>query len=150
MLSFQNTKSLILPDGFALDWKETPSPQSLNRLLSRCNQETHPPKKLTLALKKSLYNLSIIENSSSRLFGFVRITSDKGLNANLWDLAAEPGENQDQFLMVLVNYSLGLIRREMPGCSVSVAAPQIAIDSLEQQGFLIDPSGIRTMAYRIN
>ncbi len=84
-----------------------------------------------------------------KLYGFVRITSDKGLNANLWDLVALPGEYQTKFLVTLIHYSLAIIRKDLPGCSISVAAPSIATEALQNEGFVIDPSGIRLMAYRI-
>ncbi len=109
----------------------------------------YSPKKLAVALKNSFCNLSICEETSLQLFGFVRITTDKGLNANLWDLAVPPGQYQKTFLSVLIHNALSIIRRDLPGCSVSVAAPVIAIQSLEEEGFLIDPGGIRTMAYRL-
>ncbi|WP_225866206.1 N-acetyltransferase [Prochlorococcus marinus] len=128
--------------------KESPSPEALNRLLARCFGETHPPRRLALALKQSYCNASIKDEKTGRLVGFVRITSDKGLNANLWDLAVEPGNYQKQLIAVLVNKSLGIIRKELPGCSVSLAAPAIAFEALQSQGFLLDPNGIRAMTYQ--
>ncbi len=132
-----------------METKEPPSPDALNRLLSSCYGETHPSKKLSLALRNSFCNTSLKEEKTEKLVGFVRITSDKGLNANLWDLAAEPGGFQKQFLAVLVHHSLAIIKQHLPGCSVSLAAPIIAIDGLRSQGFLLDPNGIRVMAYRL-
>lgn len=79
----------------------------------------------------------------------MRITTDLGLNANLWDLAALKGQHQKQFLSVLIYQSLLIIRRDLPGCSVSIAAPSIALQILENEGFIVDPGGIRAMAYRI-
>ena len=81
--------------------------------------------------------------------GFVRATSDKGLNANLWNLVATPGEYQDLLLLFLVHHSLRILRREMPGCSISVSAPSVAITALLNQGFLLDPNGIRAMGLRL-
>ncbi len=149
MSLFFDPKLSKLPLGFHLDFKVSPTPQALNRLLAKSSRETHPPRKLVKALENSYCNISIIESKTSNLVGFVRITSDKGLNANLWDLAAEPGKYQSQFFSVLVNMALATIKRELPGCSISLAAPLTAIKSLEQQGFLMDPNGIRVMAYRL-
>ncbi len=149
MFPFQKIKSSKLPSGFFLELKEAPTPNELNKLLARSNMDTYSPKKLALALRNSFYNISILEEESLQLCGFVRITTDQGLNANLWDLVALPGSNQRQFLSVLIYHSLFIIRQNLPGCSVSVAAPALAITALEEEGFLIDPSGIRTMAYRI-
>ena len=149
MFTFQDARPSKLPLGFTLELLNAPSPRELNRLLSRCNAETYSPKKLGLALENSFCNLSIVDAHTQQLFAFVRITSDKGLNANLWDLVAAPGENQQLFLSLLIYHSLAIIKRNLPGCSISVAAPSVAINYLEDEGFIIDPGGIRTMAYRI-
>ena len=151
MLSFphQYSKSPKIPDGFLLNAKELPSSQALNRLLARCNLETHPPRLLEKALRKCDCHLSIIEKKTGRLFGFVRVTSDKGLNANIWDLCAEPGDFQEAFISVLVNRILQTIRRDMPGCSISVAAPAISLKALKRSGFILDPGGIRTMGLKL-
>ena len=138
-----------MPDGFVLESKKIPSPYALNRLLSKCNQVTHPPAKLALALQKSDCHLSILDTANGNLAGFVRVTSDKGLNANLWNIAALPGSYQSQLLAVLINRILGVLKIEMPGCSVSVAAPDIAIKALQNEGFLLDPGGIRAMGIRL-
>ena len=149
MLPFHDSKVSKVPLGFQLEFKQTPTPQALNRLLSRCSSETHPARELSKALRNSFCNICIIELKTGTLFGFVRITTDKGLNANLWDLSAEPGEYQTQFFSILLNRALAIIRRDLPGCSVSLAAPLVASEALQKQGFLIDPNGIRAMAYRI-
>ena len=138
-----------LPSGFVLDIQNPPSPDALNRLLALCNEETHPPRRLALALRESAFHLSIWNESNRRLVGFVRATSDKGLNANLWDLVAEPSREQGKLLAVLVHRSLGILRRKMPGCSVSVSAPVMALEALEKNGFLVDPNGIRAMGLRL-
>ena len=134
-----------LPAGFVLDIDNPPSPAALNRLLARCNEETYPRRRLALALEKSAFHLSVLEESTGKLSGFVRATSDKGLNANLWNFVAEPCPKQKQFLAVLAYRALGILKRTMPGCSISVSAPEIAVEALKDNGFLIDPGGIRAM-----
>ena len=148
-LPHRYSKAAQIPPEFYLEAHKAPSSQDLNRLLAKCNLETHPPQKLHLALERSDCFLSIYEKSTSKLYGFVRVTSDKGLNANLWDLAAEPGKYQEQFLAVLVNRILIIIRKDLPGCSISIAAPSIALGALKNQGFILDPGGIRTMGFQI-
>ncbi len=128
---------------------EEPPPQLINRLLSKCRLETHSLDQLILAMKNSDCLITIFHRTNKELVGFVRITSDRGLNANLWDLAAKPGKDQEKLLACLLAKSLQIIKRDMPGCSVSVAASSYAIKSLKQQGFLIDPNGIRTMGYKL-
>ena len=137
-----------MPEGFVLLRSELVSVRKINRLLSRCNQDTHQPRKLEIALKKSDFYLTLLEKTSDNLVGFVRVTSDKGLNANLWDLAAEPGDEQERYISIMIFKAIEIIRRELPGCSISVAAPLISLDSLKANGFLLDPNGIQTMGFR--
>ena len=138
-----------IPDGFVLSRCESISVRKINRLLSRCKQDTHQPRKLELALKSSEFYLTLLKKTSDDLVGFVRVTSDKGLNANLWDLVAEPGNEQEKYMSILVFKAIEIIRRELPGCSISVAAPLISLNPLQANGFLLDPNGIRTMGFRL-
>ena len=138
-----------IPEGFLLLRSELISIRKINRLLSRCNQDTHQPRKLELALKNSDFYLTLIQKTPENLVGFVRVTSDKGLNANLWDLVAEPGDQQQQYISIMVFKAIEIIRREFPGCSISVAAPLISLKALKANGFLLDPNGIKTMGYRL-
>ena len=138
-----------IPEGFILLRSEITPVRKINRLLSRCNQDTHQPKKLELALERSDFYLTLLQESSDKLVGFVRVTSDKGLNANLWDLAAEPGDQQEQYISIMVFNAIEIIRRELPGCSISVAAPLISLKALKASGFLLDPNGIKTMGFRL-
>jgi len=138
-----------MPEGFVLLRSELVSVRKINRLLSRCNQDTHQPRKLELALKSSDFYLTLLQKTSENLVGFVRVTSDKGLNANLWDLVAEPGDQQEKFISIIVFKAIEIIRRELPGCSISVAAPLISLKALKDNGFLLDPNGIKTMGVRL-
>ena len=138
-----------IPEGFILLRSEVVPVRKINRLLSRCNQDTHQPKKLELALKSSEFYLTLLQKTSDNLVGFVRVTSDKGLNANLWDLVAEPGDQQEKYIAIVVFNAIEIIRRELPGCSISVAAPLISLDALKANGFLLDPNGIKTMGFRL-
>ena len=138
-----------IPEGFILLRSEFVSVRKINRLLSRCNEDTHQPRKLELALKKSDFYLTLLQKSSDNLVGFVRVTSDKGLNANLWDLVAEPGNQQEKYMSIVVFKAIEIIRRELPGCSISVAAPLTSLNPLKANGFLLDPNGIKTMGFRL-
>ena len=138
-----------MPDGLVLLRSELVYVRKINSLLSRCNQDTHQPRKLELALKNSDFYLTLLQKTSENLVGFVRVTSDKGLNANLWDLAAEPGDQQETYMSIMVFKAIEIIRRELPGCSISVAAPLISINPLKANGFLLDPNGIKTMGFRL-
>ena len=150
MLGLNSTnKSPQVPEGFVLLRNETISVRKINRLLSRCNQDTHQLRKLELALKNSDFYLTLLQKTSDNLVGFVRVTSDKGLNANLWDLVAEPGDQQEKYISILIFKAIEIIRRELPGCSISVAAPLISLKALQANGFLLDPNGIKTMGVRL-
>ena len=150
MLRLNSTnKCPPIPEGFVLLRSEIVSIRKINRLLSKCNQDTHQPRKLELALKSSEFYLTLLQKTSENLVGFVRVTSDKGLNANLWDLVAEPGDQQEKYIAIVVFNAIEIIRRELPGCSISVAAPLISLKALKANGFLLDPNGIKTMGFRI-
>ena len=150
MLGFNSSNQCPkIPEGLSLVRSESISVRKINKLLSKCNQDTHQPGKLELALKNSDFYLALVQKKSENLFGFVRVTSDKGLNANLWDLAAEPGNQQEEYISIMVFKAIEIIRRELPGCSISVAAPLISLDSLKANGFLLDPNGIQTMGFRL-
>ena len=138
-----------IPEGFVLLRSEPISVRKINSLLSRCNQDTHQPRKLEVALNNSDFYLTLLQKTSQNLVGFVRVTSDKGLNANLWDLVAEPGDQQETYMSIVVFKSIEIIRRELPGCSISVAAPIISLKALTANGFLLDPNGIKTMGFRL-
>tara|TARA_Y100001968_G_scaffold283871_1_gene282799 strand:- start:56 stop:508 length:453 start_codon:yes stop_codon:yes gene_type:complete len=138
-----------IPAGFVLLRNEMVAVRKINRLLSRCNQDTHQPRKLELALKNSDFYLTLLQKASEDLVGFVRVTSDKGLNANLWDLVAEPGNEQKKYISIIVFKASEIIRRELPGCSISVAAPLISVQALKANGFLLDPNGIKTMGFKL-
>ena len=105
--------------------------------------------KISLAIKNSNFFFTIQSKMKNKLCGFVRVTSDRGLNANLWNLSAEKGINQNLFYSVLLQATLEKINREMPGCSISVQAPASSFKSLEESGFILDPNGIRVMSYKI-
>ena len=138
-----------LPEGYSLTGDPEPDPVELDHLLVRCGDPPRPAERLQRALECSVWQLSI-RNPSGGLVGFVRATSDLALNANLWDLCADPADpGRDQLLLVLVYSSLTRLRRELPGCSISVAALPEALEPLRRQGFVVDPGGIRAMGLRL-
>ena len=138
-----------IPEDCILYRSTTVPVRKINRLLSRCNQDTHQPRKFELALENSDFYLTLLKKPTDDLVGFVRVTSDKGLNANLWDLVAEPGEQQEKYISIIIFKAIEIIRRELPGCSISVAAPLISLKALKANGFLLDPNGIKTMGFRL-
>ena len=148
-MQYFSKKKLILPDGFFVNSSKVPSAKDVNRLLVSCGSDSFPTQKLSLAIKKSNFFFTIQNKLKNKLFGFVRVTSDRGLNANLWNLSAEQGINQNLFYLILLQVTLEKINREMPGCSISVQAPVSSFKSLEDSGFILDPNGIRVMGYKI-
>ena len=148
-MQYYSKKKLILPEGFFIDSVEIPPPKSINQLLASCSSDFFPNEKLLKAIQRSNFFFTIFSKPKNKIHGFVRVTSDKGLNANLWNLCAQPGKNQNLFYLVLLRLTLEKINREMPGCSISVQAPQSSFDSLKDIGFVLDPNGIRVMGLRL-
>ena len=118
---FQQSSTPQLPTGYRLETVEPPSAAAINQLLASCQESTHAEALWPQALARSLWHLSILEESSGELVGFVRATSDLALNANLWNLSARPGPDQGALLTVLVHEPC-ILRRDLPGCSLSVSA----------------------------
>ena len=138
-----------LPLGYSLDGQQSPSGAELNRLLVQCGDPQRLEERLEQTLSRSAWQFSV-RNATGVLVGFVRATSDLALNANLWDLSADPQDpEQAQVLRVIVHAAMARLRRELPGCSISVAAPSVALEALKQNGFVVDPGGIRAMGLRL-
>ncbi len=148
-MQYFSKKKLILPDGYFVNSSEIPSSKEVNKLLINCGCEAFPIKALLLAIRKSNFFFTIQNQLKNKIYGFVRVTSDRGLNANLWNLSAEKGNNQQLFYSVLLQSAIERINREMPGCSISVQAPISSFKSLEENGFILDPNGIRVMGYKL-
>ena len=148
-MQYFSTKKLILPEGYFINSSQVPTAKNLSRLLINSGCESFPTKKISLAIKNSNFFFTIQNESKNKLYGFVRVTSDRGLNANLWNLSAEPGNNQNLFYSILLKVTLEKITREMPGCSISVQAPVSSFKSLEESGFILDPNGIRVMGFKL-
>ena len=129
--------------------EHVPDGASINALIEACGDQPHPVDRWPLALQRSIWHLSILDSETESLAGFVRATSDQALNANLWNMAAAPGPDQARLLSVLVHGALACLRRDLPGCSISIAAPVQALDALKTQGFILDPGGIRAMGLRL-
>ena len=142
-------KKLVLPEGYFVNSSQIPLAKEVNNLLVICGCDTFPMKLLSEAIQKSNFFFTIQNELKNKLYGFVRVTSDRGLNANLWNLSAAPGNNQQLFYSILLQLTLDKINREMPGCSISVQAPVSSFKSLEESGFILDPNGIRVMGYKL-
>ena len=122
-----------------------PEAEALNRLLGQAGEHPRSPERWQRVLACSLWHLRI-HSAGGELVGFVRATSDRALNANLWDLWADHHDPlRDELTQALVQAALGRMRRELPGCSISLSAPPGAQGALERCGFVVDPNGIRAM-----
>ncbi len=148
-MQYFSTKKLILPEGYFVNSSQIPLAKEVNKLLANCGCETFPIRPLSEAIQKSNFFFTIQNKLNNKLYGFVRVTSDRGLNANLWNLSAVKGNNQELFYSILLKVTLEKINREMPGCSISVQAPESSLKSLEESGFILDPNGIRVMGYKL-
>ncbi len=148
-MQYFSKKKLVLPEGYFVNSSQIPSAKEVNKLLANCGCEIFPIRPLSEAIQKSNFFFTIQNELKNQLFGFVRVTSDRGLNANLWNLSAAPGDNQQLYYLILLQVTLEKINREMPGCSISVQAPVSSFKSLEEIGFILDPNGIRVMGYKL-
>ena len=148
-MQYFSKKKLTLPEGYYLNSSEVPLAKEVNKLLAGSGSEVFPVKALSIAIEKSNFFFTIQNQLKTKIYGFVRVTSDRGLNANLWNLCAERGNNQELFYSVILQKTLEKINREMPGCSISVQAPVSSFKSLEENGFILDPNGIRVMGYKL-
>ena len=148
-MQYFSKKKFVLPEGYFVNSSKIPLAKEVNKLLANCGCETFPMKPLSEAIKKSNFFFTIQSKLGNKLYGFVRVTSDRGLNANLWNLSAAKGNNQELFYSILLRLTLEKINIEMPGCSVSVQAPNSSFKSLEESGFILDPNGIRVMGYKL-
>ena len=148
-MKYFSKNKLALPEGYFVNSSQIPLAKEVNKLLANCGCETFPIKPFSEAIKKSNFFFTIQNELKNKLYAFVRVTSDKGLNANLWNLCAAPGNNQQIFYSILLQVTLEKINREMPGCSISVQAPVSSFASLEDSGFILDPNGIRVMGYKL-
>ena len=148
-MQYLSKNKLVLPEGYFVNSSQIPLANEVNKLLANCGCETFPMKPLSEAIEKSSFFYTIQNKLKKKLYAFVRVTSDRGLNANLWNLSAEPGNNQELFYSILLQVTLEKINREMPGCSISVQAPVNSFKSLEKNGFILDPNGIRVMGYKL-
>ena len=148
-MQYFSKKKLVLPEGYFVNSSKIPLAREVNKLLANCGCETFPIKPLSEAIHISNFFFTIQNEIKNKLYGFVRVTSDKGLNANLWNLSAPKGNNQELFYSILLQVTLEKINIEMPGCSISVQAPESSFKSLEESGFILDPNGIRVMGYKL-
>ncbi len=148
-MQYFSKKKFVLPEGYFVDSSQIPSAKEVNQLLANCGCDTFPIKPLNEAIEKSNFFFTIKKELKNKLYGFVRVTSDRGLNANLWNLSAAPGNDQQLYYSILLQITLERINREMPGCSISVQAPVSSFNSLEETGFILDPNGIRVMGYKL-
>ena len=148
-MQYFSKKKLILPEGYFVNSSKIPLAKEVNKLLTNCGCDTFPIKPLFEAIQKSNFFFTIQSELKNKLYGFVRVTSERGLNANLWNLSALPGNNQLLYYSILLQVTLEKITREMPGGSISVQAPLSSFKALEESGFILDPNGIRVMGYKL-
>ncbi len=146
LLPFRHlTPAPRLRAGYQLLSDGLPAAESLDALLVQAGERARGSERWQRVLARSLWHLRI-EADPGRLVGFVRATSDRALNANLWDLWVDLHDPfQDELMQSLVQAALGRMRRELPGCSISLSAPPAAQAALERCGFVVDPNGIRAM-----
>ena len=138
-----------LREGYALLVQPSLRVEALNHLLESCGGRPRSATVWNQVIRHSAWHL-VVQDPQGVWVGFIRVTSDRALNANLWDLLSVPSDPaRDEVIRALVVASLDRLRRELSGCSISISAPAEAIAALTQAGFVIDPGGIRAMGLRL-
>lgn len=123
--------------------------EALNHLLESCGERPRTSAIWNQVIRHSAWHMAI-QNPEGIWVGFIRATSDRALNANLWDLLSVPEDPaRQEVIQTLVASALDRLRREFSGCSISISAPAEAITALQTAGFVIDPGGIRAMGLRL-
>ena len=151
LLPFRNpSPQSRLPQGYGLVWEPELTSADLNPLLSASGDPPRTDLIWQRVLQRSAWHLGV-HNSHGQWVGFIRATTDQALNANLWDLLSAPTEpRREEVLQCLVHSALSRLRREVGGCSISLAAPPESLSALRSAGFVIDPGGIRAMGLKLN
>lgn len=138
-----------LQEGYGLLVQPSLRLEAVNQLLESCGERPRTAEIWSRVLAHSCWHL-VVQNPQGHWVGFIRATSDRALNANLWDLITAPADPaRDSVIRALVMASLDRLRRELNGCSISISAPAEAIAVLHQAGFVIDPGGIRAMGLQL-
>jgi hypothetical protein len=138
-----------LREGYQLVADAAPPVEELNRLRLACGEGPRRPELWQRALERSHGQVAIYDGRG-QLAGYLRITSDRALNANLWDLLSDPADpDREEVISALLQAALLRLRRELSGCSISVSAPPEALPALKRAGFVVDPGGIRAMGLHL-
>jgi hypothetical protein len=139
-----------LREGYRLVTDAAPPVEELNRLRVACGEGPRRPELWQRAQERSHGQVAIYDGQG-RLAGYLRITSDQALNANLWDLLSDPADpGREELIAALVQAALVRLRRELNGCSISISAPPESLEALKRAGFVVDPGGIRAMGLRLH
>ena len=138
-----------LSEGYELLVQPSLRLEALNQLLESCGGRPRSAQVWNQVIHHSAWHL-VVQDPRGCWVGFIRATSDRALNANLWDLISAPEDpTRDKVIRALVTAALERLRRELSGCSISISAPAEALATLAQVGFVIDPGGIRAMGLRL-
>lgn len=138
-----------LREGYALVIQPSLEVEALNQLLVSCGERPRSAELWGQVIRQSAWHL-VVQNPQGCWVGFIRATSDRALNANLWDLLTAPADPaREEVIRALVVAALDRLRRELSGCSISISAPTEALSALKHAGFVIDPGGIRAMGLRL-
>ncbi len=139
-----------LGQGYALLVQPSLDVEALNQLLRSCGGTPRSDTVWHRVVSNSAWHL-VVQDPAGVWVGFIRATSDRALNANLWDLISAPADpSRDLVIQALVVAALDRLRRELSGCSISISAPAEALAALTKAGFVIDPGGIRAMGLRLS
>mmetsp|Transcript_2476 Transcript_2476/g.4401 ORF Transcript_2476/g.4401 Transcript_2476/m.4401 type:complete len:264 (+) Transcript_2476:144-935(+) len=131
--------------------KQDVTAKEINELLVRAGERPRDIEKWKKAIEHTFCLVSARLISGGKLIGIARATSDEALNATIWDLIVDPAlPDPTGMKRNIVSYLLKELKYTVPQCSVTLMSREIDISMYESLDFVVDPDGIKGMAYIID
>lgn len=122
------------------------SPSEINSLLVAASKPVRDEAKWQKAIDNSYVVVHARLLGTGQLVGFARATSDRALNATIWDLVTDPSlPDQATMARNIISYLLRDIRRTVPTCSIALISDPDDIAFFEAMEFVGSPDGITSM-----
>lgn len=120
--------------------------EELEKLCDAVGWVRRPIKKVKFALDNSFLAVSIFhtKNSSKRLIGFARVTSDGSFNATIWDVVIHPDFQGNGLGTLLMNEIIKELRTYDISTITLFADPEV-LQFYKHIGFTVDPDGVKGM-----
>jgi aralkylamine N-acetyltransferase len=122
------------------------TPEEINTLLVKAGRPPRDVAKWRRAIDNSYVVVHARLVKTGALVGFARATSDRALNATVWDLVTDP-MLRDRAVMArnVISYLLREIRRTVPTCSIALISDADDVKFFSSMDFVASPDGITSM-----